>query len=148
MRKVLIVIAGILCFGSMFAQESKDFVIKAFTDGIINFAEGELSAYSPISSVNKISKKQAAKIIVITKENMAESLEESKNHKACIITVSDHCIIKITDFNKTIMSRSWGCEFPFVDAYIQTGTLKFKQDYCNNIIGMPNYQILTMFLFD
>jgi hypothetical protein len=142
------VLAGLFCFGLMFAQENEDFVIKDFTDGIITFAEDELSVHSPISSVNKAGAQQAARIIVLTKDNMAESLEVAKKYKACIITVGSHSIVKITDYSKTIMSGSWGCRFPFVEGYIQKGTLNFMQDYCNNIIGIPDSQRRTMFLFN
>ncbi len=148
MKKVSIVLAVILCFGLTNAQEAKDVAIKNLTEGIITFSDGELSAYNPISSVNKAAVKQAAKTIVLTKENIAESLVEAKKYKACIITVASHTVAKITDFNKTIMSGSWGCKLPFADGYIQKATLISKQDYVNNIIGIPDSQRRTMFLFN
>lgn len=133
---------------SLTAQESKDVTIKEFTEGIVTFSDGDLNVSSPISSFNKIALEQASKSIVLTKENMAASLLEAKKYKACIITVGVYTIVKVSDFSKTIMSGSWGCRVPFGSGYVQKVTLNFKEDYINNIIGVPNSQRRMMFLFE
>ena len=130
------------------AQEGKDVVIQKFTEGIVTFPEGELSRYTPISSFNKEALDNAAKSATLTKENMASTIVEAKNYKYCLITVGTHTIVKITDLDKTIMSGSWGCKLPFGEGYVQKGTLSFKQDYINNIIGIPDAQRRMVFFFE
>ncbi|TLX73675.1 hypothetical protein E9993_14550 [Labilibacter sediminis] len=130
------------------AQEAKDVTIQKFTKGILSFPEGELSRYTPISSFNKEALDNAAKSGNLTKENMAGYMAEAKNYKYCLITVGTHTIVKITDLNKTIMSGSWGCKLPYGEGYIQKGSLNFKQDYINNIIGIPDSQRRMIFFFE
>ncbi|WP_282037787.1 hypothetical protein [Saccharicrinis aurantiacus] len=147
MRKFLSVLA-IMCIAiSINAQSAKDEVIAEFVKGAVSFEAAELSKNSPISSFNKKASEQASKSIVLTKENVKESLNEAKTYSSCFITVGVHTIVKVTDFEKTIMSGSWGTEMPFGEGYIQKGELVNKQDYINNIIGIPDTQRRMMFLF-
>ncbi len=129
------------------AQQSKDAVIKEFAAGVVSFEEGELNEHSPIASFNKVAYSQAEKSIVITKENMAQSITEAAGYKTCIITVGTHTIAKVTNFGKSVMSGSWGCKMPYGQGYIQKGTLSFKEDFLNNIIGIPDTQRRMMYLF-
>ncbi|WP_075590043.1 hypothetical protein [Labilibacter marinus] len=129
------------------AQKGKDVTIKEFTAGVVNFEEGELNQHSPIASFNKVAYAQATKSVVITKENMASSVAEMTNYKTCFITVGTHTIVKVSDLNKKVMSGSWGCRIPFGEGYIQKGELLFKQDYLNNIIGIPDSQRRMLFMF-
>ncbi len=148
MKTITTLLLLTLCIGFTSAQESKNETIKSFLNDIITLNAGDLSAYSPITSFNKIAIEKATKSIVITKENINNSINEAKNYKACIITVDSHTIVKITDFNKTIMSGSWGCKMPYGTGYIQKGNLNFKEDYINNIIGKPGSQRRMMYLFN
>ncbi len=148
MKTITTLLLLTLCIGFTSAQESKDETIKSFLSDIITLKAGDLSAYSPITSFNKIALEKAAKTIVITKENINSSINEAKNYKACVITVDAHTIVKITDFNKTIMSGSWGCRMPYGTGYIQKGSLDLKEDYINNIIGTPGSQRRIMYLFN
>jgi len=134
-------------FISATSQSRNDVIIQKFTEGIISISDGELSAYSPISSFNKIALEKATKSVVITKDNIASLIVEARSYKHCIITVGTHTIAKITDLNKTIMSGSWGSRLPYGEGYVQKGTLNLKQDYINNIIGIPDSQRRMMFLF-
>lgn len=130
------------------AQQGKDATIKEFTSGSVSFEEGELNQNSPIASFNKVAYAQAAKSVVLTKDNMKSSVAEMSNYKTCFVTVGTHTIVKITDLNKKVMSGSWGCKIPFGEGYIQKGELMHKQDYLNNIIGMPDSQRRMLFMFN
>ncbi len=141
---------GLLFFmtiGVVKAQENKAELIKDLTDGVISLEISDLNESSPISSINKLAFDQAAKSIVLTKENIAGSLEEAKSYKACVITVGVHTIVVIENLSKAIKSGSWGCNMPWGKGFIQKGSLNFKEDYINNIIGMPDGQRRMMFLF-
>ncbi len=143
---ILLLLVSIFALNSN-AQQAKDEVIKEFTSNVVSYENEEVNIYSPISSFNKIAYKQAAKSIVLTKDNMAASLEEAAGYKTCIITVGVHTIVKVTDMNKKIMSGSWGCKIPYGEGYVQKGNLNKKEDYLNNIIGVPNSQRRMMYLF-
>ncbi len=129
------------------AQKAKDVTIIEFTKGVVSFQEGELNQHSPIVSFNKIAYAQAAKSIVITKDNLASSLLEAAAYKTCIITVGTHTITKVIDLNKKVRSGSWACKIPYGEGYVQKGELIYKKDYLNNIIGVPDSQRRMMFLF-
>jgi hypothetical protein len=148
MRKLLIVLLATFAIGTSYAQQSKKDAIKNLASDCITFSEDELSEGTPIESFNTVANQKADKVIELTKENMAESLEAAKGYKACFITVKGHTIVKVTDFEKTIMSGSWGCKLPFGKGYVQKAGLNEKEDYINNIIGIPGSQTRQMFLFN
>ena len=64
------------------------------------------------------------------------------------IIVANHTVIKITDFNDCKPSASWGTCMPMAEGYIKKGVLQHEKDYCNNIIGLPDNQKRTLYLFD
>ncbi|MCW3785306.1 hypothetical protein [Plebeiibacterium sediminum] len=137
----------LLTIGIVNAQENKAELIKDLTDGVISLEISDLNESSPISSINKLAFEQAAKSIVVTKENMGSSLEEAKAYKSCVITVGVHTIVVVENFSKTVRSGSWGANMPWGKGFIQKGSMNFKEDYINNIIGMPDGQRRMMFLF-
>ncbi len=129
------------------SQEHKPELIMNLTEGVISVDLTELNESSPISSINKLAYEQAVKSIVLTKDNIAESLNEAKSYKSFIVTVGVHTIVVVNDFSKSIMSGSWGTRMPWGKGYIQKGTLNYKEDYINNLIGVPDMQRRMMFLF-
>ncbi|GAF05420.1 hypothetical protein [Saccharicrinis fermentans] len=147
MRVIFALLLTAVISFSAFSQKSKSEIIKEFSSGVIDYGELTLNEYSPISSFNKIAYDQADKSITLTKENMASALSEAVAYKACFISVGTYTLVKVTDFNKKVMSGSWGCKLPFGEGYIQKGTLLHKEDYLNNIIGVPSSQRRMMFLF-
>ncbi len=130
------------------SQENKAELIKDLTSGIFKVELSELNENSPISSINKLAFQQADKSIVLTKENVESTLNEAKSYNACIITVGVHTIVVVEDLNKNKKSGAWGCNMPMGKGYIQKGTLNFKEDYINNIIGIPDSQRRMIFLFN
>jgi len=140
----------IICLFTIFSAQSqtKDMEIKELTAAFLKVNEGDLNPNTPISSLNKLALNQAAKSITLTKDNIVSSLNEAKNYKWCIITVGTHTIVKISDLNKTITSGSWGCKMPYGVGYVQKGSMNKKEDFINNIIGIPDTQRRMMFLFN
>ncbi len=130
------------------AQDNKAELVKGLISDVIEVQPGDLNEHSPISSINRLVFAKAEKTISLSKENFKASLQEAKSYKSCIITVGIHTIVLITDLNKTTYSGSWGCAMPFGKGYVQKGTLNFKEDYINNIMGTPDSQRRIMFLFN
>ncbi len=136
-----------MTLGIVKSQDNKAELIKDLTEGVISVNLADIHESSPISSINKLAFDQAAKSIVLNKENISGSLDEAKSYKACIITVGVHTIVLVENLSKTIRSGSWGCNMPWGKGFIQKGSLNFKEDYINNIIGIPDNQRRMMFLF-
>ena len=146
--KVKITCLLLVLFASIIeAQENKADLIKDLTEGVIEINSSDLNENSPISSINKLAYEQASESIILTKENIKEALNKARSYKNIIITVGVHSIVVVNDINKTKMSGSWGCKMPWGKGYIQKGIMNFKEDYINNIIGIPDAQRRMMFLF-
>ena len=47
-----------------------------------------------------------------------------------------------------IQSGSWGACMPYAKGYIKKGSLIEKEDYINNIIGIPDSQLRKVYLFN
>ncbi len=137
----------VLFAGISHAQENKAEVVKELIGDLVTIESADLNENSPISSINKLAYEQASKSIVLTKDNIQESLNEAKAYKSVILTVGVHTIVVVNDLLKSKMSGSWGCKMPWGKGYIQKGSLKFKEDFINNIIGIPDTQRRMMFLF-
>ncbi|MCK4678142.1 MAG: hypothetical protein KAT48_08435 [Bacteroidales bacterium] len=135
-------------FTAINAQDTKANTIKEFLTDVISLENERVSSDTPIKSFNEIAKTKAAKTIIITKENIKESLTEAKDYKYCVITVGLHTIVKVSDFENCIQSGSWGTCMPYAEGYIQKGSLVPQKDYLNNIIGRPDAQERMMFLFN
>lgn len=103
---------------------------------------------TPIVSFKKFADTEADKSIILSKENISSSLTKAKKYKYCIITVGTHTIIKVSDFKNCKQSGAWGTCMPIAEGYIKKGKLKHQNDFINNIIGLPDNQERTMYLFN
>jgi len=103
---------------------------------------------TPIISFKKFANSGANKSITLSKKNITSSLTKAKEYKYCIITVENHTIVKVLDFNKCKQSGAWGTCMPTAEGYIKKGALKYQKDFINNIIGLPDNQNRTMYLFN
>ena len=130
------------------AQTSKEEIMKDFLTGILNLENQELNAQQPIISINELAKEKADKTIILSKENAEAALKEAKAFKYCILTVGKHTIVKITDFENCSPSGAWGTCMPFGEGFIQKGELIPQKDYIKNIIGRPDSQTRTLYLFN
>ena len=138
----------IMSFANCQAQTTKEGIMKDFLSGILNLEEQALNAQQPIITINELAKKKADKIIALSKDNVEAALKEAKSYKNCILTVGKHTIVKITDFENCSPSGAWGTCMPFGEGFIQKGELIPQKDYIKNIIGRPDTQIRTLYLFN
>ncbi len=132
-----------------FAQQNKVETLKGFLNGIIVLDENVVSEQEPIADIAKLAAKTAVKSIELTKENIATALNEAKSYKNCLIITGSHTIAKITDHNDCTQSGAWGACMPAGAGYIQkSGVLNQTEGYINNIIGVPDGQKRTLYLFN
>lgn len=102
---------------------------------------------NPIPKFQESAKNEAAKVMNFSKDNIAELLSLIKEYDHCVITTGDHTIVKIQNLEDCSQSGAWGACMPMVKGYIRKGELKLQEDYMNNIIGLPDEQERTAFLF-
>ncbi|MFB0925886.1 MAG: hypothetical protein QMB65_11525 [Vicingaceae bacterium] len=106
--------------------------------------EGE----NPISLFEANAKIEANEIIDISKDNISEFLIKAKTFKHCVIISGNHTIITVIDYDNCKQSASWGACMPFTEGYIKKGKLEHQEDYMNNIVGLPDSQKRTAYLFN
>ncbi len=150
MKKITVVIIGVfvLSCSHLFAQTSDGETMKEFLKGIPAFENEKISSLETIQSINNIAKEKAVNMISFSGENIKDVLNEAKQYKYCIIIVEAHTIVKITDFENCSQSGSWGACMPYGEGYIRKGGLMGNKDYINNIIGKPDSQARTIYLFN
>ena len=150
MKTAHLFIAAILLFslGNVKAQNDNATIVKEFLKDIPAAASENINAHAPVAGVRVVAKKNAAKTIVITKENIQQALTEAKAYKFGIVVVGEHTFVKITDFKKCSVSNSWGTCMPYGEGYIKKGALVSSTGAINNIIGRPDDQLRTLYLFN
>ena len=121
--------------------------VQALLNGIINFDEAELSAVTPIQSVNRIASQQADTTLVLSKESIESALSTAKAYSKGIVTVGQHTIVLIENWNDCQQSGAWGTCMPQGRGFVKKGELIEMSNYINNIIGVPDAQRRTLFLF-
>lgn len=130
------------------AQKSRGEILQQFLGGIIQLNGEVLNKTEPIAGVAELAKNQAAKSIEITKENMASMLTEAKDYRTVIIITGSHTIVKITSLANCAHSVAWEVCMPQGVGYVQrSGELNKMEGFINNIIGVPDAQKRTAFLF-
>jgi hypothetical protein len=134
--------------GQVFSQQSKVDILQAFLGSNIVLDKESVNQQEPIVSISEQADKTAAKSIVITKDNIKAALAEAKNYKTSFIIVGRHTIVKITDLADCSQSGAWAACMPKGAGYIQkSGGLNEMEGYINYIIGIPDGQTRTLFLF-
>jgi uncharacterized protein YggL (DUF469 family) len=142
---VLIVCLG---FVTNLSAQSNSETLKEFLDGIINFENATINEGTPIADIKALAAEQAALMKDLTKESVKEVLETAKDYHFCVITIGEHTIARITDLEFTQMSGSWATAMPMGEGYIQKNGLTMKNDFLNNIIGIPNSQERKVYFFN
>ena len=102
---------------------------------------------TPIKTFNEYASLNADKKIRLKKENINSALENIKEFNYAAIVVENHTVVKIIDYKDCKQSGAWNACMPKVEGYIKKGTLNYKKDYANNIIGVPDNQKRIMYLF-
>lgn len=148
MRKLSTTVITLLLTVLYSLAQDNEAIVKSLFSETPAAASEKVSAYAPVSSAETIAKKLAAKTVLVTKDNITTTLTEAKQYKYGILIVGNHTIVKITDFGKCNTSGSWGACMPYGKGYVKKGTLQEQNDYINNIIGRPDDQVRTLYLFN
>lgn len=129
-----------------YAQTNKEKATELFK-GVINFDGANLNEDRPISKLNLLAAQQADTMVFLTKENITDVMREAKKYQSCVISVERHTIILVKSWSNCSKSGSWNYCMPYGIGYIQRKELEKREDYIKNIIGMPDSQRRTLFLF-
>ena len=146
MKQVLIslfLMAALSAHGQSRVEQISDFL-----DGIINFEEAGFNEHNPILTVNSLAAEQADEVMQMTESNIGEILEKGREFSHCLITVDQHTVVLITDWDNCKQSGSWNTCMPYGIGFIQRGELESHEDYINNIIGTPDAKRRTAFFFE
>lgn len=121
--------------------------LQSFLSDVISFEETTLDSNRPMPKIRQMASVQSDTLFVLSKDNASEVFANTSDYKHCLVFTGSHTIVKVTDFNKRIASGSWQCKMPFGVGYIQRGDMTTKEDYINNIIGVPDAQKRVVFFF-
>ena len=145
-RSALFILFSVLSITVIYAQTNTAKVTELFK-GAIDFDGANLNEDRPISKLNLLAAQQADTMVFLTKENITNVMREAKKYQSCIISVERHTIILVTSWSNCSQSGSWNFCMPYGTGYIQRAELEKKEDYIKNIIGTPDSQRRTLFLF-
>lgn len=143
-----VIITLLLCLGTSVNAQTKVETLSEFLDGIIKFENATINEGTPLKDIKVLAAEQADLVKDLDKESIKEVLETAKSYHFCVITVGDHTIARITDLGFTQQSGSWGVGMPMGEGYVQKNGLTHKNDYINNIIGIPNSQERKVYFFN
>jgi len=149
MKKLIFTIstlALVACAGSPKEAANSSEVVTAFIDAPKSLED--VRDRNPIVAFKTAAEEVADKVISLDKDNINEVLEEASEYKHCVITTADHTIILIDDLEDCKTSGSWEACMPHGEGYVKKGELEFQDDYANNIIGRPDEQERTVYLFN
>ena len=148
MKKFIIILFVLISLSSQ-AQNTKIIVLKQFLTDIIKIDGTKINKQQPIISINEIAQAKAEKAIAINSESIGSALLEAKSYKYCLISVDAHTLLRVISFKDSSPSGAWRTAMPLCKGYIQkSGVLHEKKDYLKNLIGRPDSQIRTMYLFN
>ena len=129
--------------GSDTGGNGENQVVNDFLDDIHSLEKVE----KPIQSFQEIAEQTADKIMTLETGNIEDVFQEIESYEHCVIITGNHTIVKIEDLKNCKQSGSWGACMPFAEGYIKKGELVYQEDYINNIIGRPDTQKRTVYLF-
>lgn len=150
MKQILSIISGILMIAALNAQEqSKAETLKTFLDGLITVQADEINQHEPLVTIREMASSGADKTIQLTRENIGTSLNELDDYSDAIIIVGKHTIARITNTDDCRQSGAWGACMPMGNGFVQKqGQLISHDNYINFIIGVPDSQERTLYLFN
>ncbi|MBS2097396.1 hypothetical protein [Carboxylicivirga linearis] len=135
-------------FINLHAQTNAERVSSLFSN-VLDLSNAKLNADRPIANINQLAAHQADTMFILNKENATSVFDLAKNYNYCIISVERHTVVLVDGWNDCIQSGSWNYCMPKGKGFIQrSGEMTEKEDYINNIIGMPNSQRRTVFLIN
>ncbi len=148
MKKVKIIFVFLTLSSVIAFSQSNSQKLKELFTGVINFEGANLNEGRPIPSLNLLAAQQADTMFVLNKENAGKVLNEAKNYKYCMISVERHTVVFVKSWDDCSQSGAWDSCMPYGTGWIQRDELEKKEDYIKNIIGIPDMQRRTVFLFD
>lgn len=149
MKKIIAFLFAVMIMTGLSAQDkTKAQILQSFLNGVITFNAADINQHEPLISIRELAAEKAGKKISLTKDNIESALKEIGNYSNAIIIVGKHTIVKITDASDCQASGSWGACMPMGDGYVQkAGHLISHENYINFIIGIPDSQERTLYLF-
>jgi hypothetical protein len=151
MKKIILIMLTACIIGCNSNYEENNLISNSAA--LSNFLQNtnsleDIDNENGIILIQQIAIDEANETINFSKSNIKNMLNEAKNYKYCVIVIEDHTIVKITNFEDCKQSGSWGACMPHVEGYIKKGGYDFQEDYMNNIIGLPDEQKRTAYLFN
>ncbi len=148
MRRVgFLIVLSFIGIIATYAQTNQQKPTEVF-NGVLDFSDANINESRPVSGIIQISARQADTVFFLTKGNVNNVMKQAKEYKHCIIAVGTHTVVLVNSWSKVSKSGSWNYYLPYGIGYIQRGELINKEDYIKNIIGTPDSQRRTVFLFD
>lgn len=126
-------------------NDSNNTVVADFLKQVESFEAIEEKV--PVTYFEELANEAADDIMSFSKDNINDVLEAAKNYSKCVIVVENHTIVRVDDVDDCKQSGSWGACMPMAKGYIKRGELEYQEDFINNIIGTPDSQKRTAFLF-
>lgn len=122
--------------------------LKSFLNGVITFNAEDINQHEPLITIRELAETNADKSIQLTKENIESSITEMKDFSNAVIIVGKHTIAKISNIEECQQSGAWGACMPKATGFVQKqGQLISHDNYLNFIIGVPDSQERTLYLF-
>lgn len=148
MNKISILALLLLSFALTVSAQEKAVQLQSFIADIVTVSDEKLDVSEPIAPLAELLRSKSDTSLLLNKEGMVEGLSLLESYRFAIIVVGNHTIVKITDKNDIRQSGAWGTKVPKGVALIQrSGVLTEKNDYINNLIGVPDNQKRFLFLF-
>lgn len=122
--------------------------VTTFLDGIIQVEGEKINEHNPILTINSLASAQADETMKITEENIGEVLEKGEQYAHCLISVNQHTLVLITNWEDCTQSGAWNTCMPYGEGFIKRENLEKHEDYINNIIGIPDGQRRMAFFFE
>lgn len=148
MKRIILSLFILVVGVNMLFAESKADVLQKFVQDFVAIDASQLTSAEPIAQLATILLEKADKSISISKSTISEALAEGKNFSKVIIVVGKHTVIIVENFDDCKQSGAWGACMPLGTSLIQkSGSFTQKEDYINNLMGIPDTQERKMFLF-
>ncbi|UTW61578.1 hypothetical protein KFE98_16395 [bacterium SCSIO 12741] len=135
------------CSGNSGSGESQDqsAVVSDFLTDVSSFED--FKSKTPIKDFAAMADDASFKSKDLDKDNVMEILSEARAYTHVVIIVEDHTLVRIVELKDCKQSGSWGACMPKAEGYIKKGDLVYQNDYINNIIGRPDDQKRTVYMF-
>ena len=151
MKKLILPLAVLFLF-SCGSDESSESIAPDPNEVVANFLKQvesfeAIEETAPVTYFEELASEAADDIMDLTKDNINDVMETASGYSKSIIIVGDHTIVRVDNVADCKQSGSWGACMPMAIGYIKRGELEYQEDYINNIIGRPDDQVRTVFMF-